>query len=92
MDDRRKNYRAWGALQNCQEPVSPRDALPEDDLVFFLLDLIPQMDLTLFHQYYAQEQGLDRFLETQHGGHEGIQRSRNPSPTHEVRSQQELLE
>jgi hypothetical protein len=38
MDDRRKNYRAWGALQmqNCQEPVSPRDALPEDDLVFFL--------------------------------------------------------
>jgi len=55
--------------------------------VFFLLDLIPQMDLTLFHQYYAQEQGLDRFLETQHGGHEGIQRSRNPSPTHEVRTQ-----
>ncbi|MGA7500630.1 MAG: transposase [Isosphaeraceae bacterium] len=55
MDDRRKNYRAWGALQNCQEPVSPRDALPEDDLAFFLLDLIPQMDLTLFHQYYAQE-------------------------------------
>ena len=37
------------------EPVSPREALPEDDLVFFLLDLIPQMDLTPFHQYYAQE-------------------------------------
>ncbi len=33
----------------------PRDALPEDDLVFFLLDLIPQIDLTPFHQYYAQE-------------------------------------
>src|SRR5215469_7383920 len=55
MDDRRKNYRAWDAQQSCQEPVSPRDALPEDDLVFFLLDLIPQMDLTRFHQYYAQE-------------------------------------
>ena len=55
MDDRRKNYRAWDAQQNCQEPVSPRDALPEDDLVFFLLDLIPQIDLTPFHQYYAQE-------------------------------------
>jgi hypothetical protein len=55
--------------------------------VFFLLDLIPQLDLMLFHQYYAQEQGLNRFLETQHGGHEGIQRSRNPSPTHEVRTQ-----
>lgn len=42
MDDRRKNYRAWDAEQGSREPVSPRDALPEDDLVFFLLDLMPQ--------------------------------------------------
>ena len=28
--------------------------LPEDDLVFFLLDLVPQIDLSPFHQY-AQE-------------------------------------
>jgi transposase len=55
MDDRRKNYRAWDAQQSRQVPVSPREALPEDDLVFFLLDLIPQMDLTPFHQYYARE-------------------------------------
>jgi transposase len=55
MDDRRKKYRAWDAQQSSQEPVSPRDALPEDDLVFFLLDLIPRMELTPFHQYYAQE-------------------------------------
>jgi transposase len=55
MDDRRKNYRTWDAEQNRQEPVSPSDALPENDLVFFLLDLIPQMDLTPFHQYYAVE-------------------------------------
>jgi transposase len=55
MDDRRKNYRAWDAQQNCHDSISPRDALPEDDLVFFLLDLIPQIDLTPFHQYYAQE-------------------------------------
>jgi len=55
MDDRRKNYRAWDAQQNCHDPISPRDALPENDLVFFLIDLIPQMDLTAFHQYYAQE-------------------------------------
>jgi hypothetical protein len=34
MDDRRKNYRARGAPRNCQEPVSPRAALPEDDPVF----------------------------------------------------------
>ena len=46
MDDRRKNYRAWDAQQNCHDSISPRDALPDDDLVFFLLDLIPQIDLT----------------------------------------------
>ena len=55
MDDRRKNYRAWDPEQSCREPVSPRDALPEDDLIFFLLDLMPQLDLTPFHQYYARE-------------------------------------
>jgi len=55
MDDRRKNYRAWDAQQSCHEPISPREALPEDDLVFFLLDLIPQIALTPFHQYYARE-------------------------------------
>jgi transposase len=55
MDDRRKNYRAWDAQQNCHEPVSPGNALPEGDLVFFLLELIPQLDLTPFHKYYAPE-------------------------------------
>jgi transposase len=55
MDDRRKNYRPWDADQGSQEPVSPRDALPEDDLVFFLLDLVPQLDLSPFHAHYARE-------------------------------------
>ncbi len=55
MHGPRKNYRAWDAQQCSQEPVAPRDALPEDDLVFFLLDLVPQIDLSPFHQYYAQE-------------------------------------
>ena len=55
MDDRRKNYREWDPERSIQEPVSPRDALPEDDLVFFLLDLIPQLDLSPFHQHYARE-------------------------------------
>jgi transposase len=53
MDERRKTYRAWNAQGNSREPVAPRDALPEDDLVFFLLDLIPQIDLMPFHRYYA---------------------------------------
>src|SRR4051794_36166566 len=55
MDERRKNYRTWDADQASHEPVSPRDALPEGDLVFFLIDLIPQLDLAGFHAYYARE-------------------------------------
>ena len=55
MDVYRKTYRAWDAQQNCHDPISPRDALPENDLVFFLIDLIGQFDLTPFHEYYARE-------------------------------------
>jgi transposase len=55
MDGRRKNYRAWDPQQNCHDPIAPRDALPEDDLVFFLIDLIPQLDLTPFHEHYSGE-------------------------------------
>jgi transposase len=55
MDGRRKNYRAWDPQQNGHEAISPREALPEDDLVFFLIDLIPQLDIAPFHRYYSQE-------------------------------------
>jgi transposase len=55
MEGRRKNYRAWDPQQNGHDAISPREALPEDDLVFFLIDLIPQLDLTPFHKHYAQE-------------------------------------
>jgi transposase len=55
MAGRRKTYRAWDPQQNGHDSISPREALPEDDLVFFLIDLIPQLDLTPFHQHYAQE-------------------------------------
>jgi transposase len=55
MGDRRKSYRPWDAERGSHEPVSPRDALPEDDLVFFLLDLVPQLDLSPFHGHYARE-------------------------------------
>ena len=55
MDDQLKTYRAWDAQQGSQQLVSPGDVLPEDDLVFFLLDVVPQMDLSAFHQHYARE-------------------------------------
>jgi hypothetical protein len=51
----RQHYRVWDAQQSSQKPVSPCEALPEDALVFFLLDLIPQLDLSTFHQHYARE-------------------------------------
>ena len=54
MEDR-KNYRAWDGQQSSLAAVSPREALPENDLVFFLLDLIPQLDLSAFHRHYASE-------------------------------------
>ena len=52
MDDRRKQYKAWDAQQGSQQAVTPHAALPEDDLVFFLLDTVPELDLSAFHQYY----------------------------------------
>jgi transposase len=55
MEGQRKTYRTWDAQQNSHDPVSPRDTLPENDLVFFLIDLIPQLDLTPFHEHYARE-------------------------------------
>jgi transposase len=55
VEDRRKNYRPWDAQQSIQQAVSPREALPEDDLVFFLLDTVPELDLSAFHQPYARE-------------------------------------
>jgi transposase len=55
MDDPRKNYRPWNPQSNSEQAVSPREALPEDDLVFFLLDTVPQLNLSAFHQYYVRE-------------------------------------
>lgn len=55
MEDRRKNYRAWDAVQGRREAICPQDVLPPNDLVFFILDTIPQLDLSAFHSYYADE-------------------------------------
>ena len=55
MEDRRKNYRPWDAQQGSRQAVSPQEALPEDDLVFFLLDTVPGLDLSAFHLHYVGE-------------------------------------
>ena len=55
MDDRAKRFRTWDALDGRQEILSPETVLPEDDLVFFLLDTIPQLDLSAFYEYYSTD-------------------------------------
>jgi transposase len=55
MDERRKHYKAWDSQQGSQQAIAPQQVLPEDDLVFFLLDTVPELDLSAFHQYYGNE-------------------------------------
>ncbi len=52
---RRKKYRAWNPEAYAHQPLSPADRLPEDDLVFFLLDVVPQLDLDAFYESYELE-------------------------------------
>jgi len=51
----RKTFRAWKPNEYAHQPVIPSDVLPEDDLVFFLLDLVPQLDLGPIYAYYERE-------------------------------------
>ncbi len=45
-DTRGKTYRPWNPEAYRQQAHTPAAKLPEDDLVFFLLDLVPQLDLS----------------------------------------------
>jgi transposase len=56
MNDRRgKTYRPWDPLSYRQQAHAPDSKLPEGDLVFFLLDVVPQLDLTRFYAPYEEE-------------------------------------
>jgi transposase len=50
-----KRFRDWNPLEGRQEILSPESALPEDDLVFFLLDTVPQLDLSAFYEAYSTD-------------------------------------
>ena len=52
---RRKKYRPWNPEAYAHLILSPADRLPEDDLVFFLLDVVPQLDLDAFYASYELE-------------------------------------
>jgi transposase len=51
----RKTYRPWGPQRYRQEAQSPDAKLPEGDVVVFLLDLVPQLDLRRFYAPYEDE-------------------------------------
>jgi transposase len=56
MDDGAgKTYRAFEPERYAQQAYSPAQKLPEGDLVYFLLDLVPQLDLSRFRRYYEDE-------------------------------------
>ena len=55
MDGRVKRFREWDPSQGRQAIVSPETVLPEHDLVFFLLETIPGLDLSAFYEYYSKD-------------------------------------
>jgi transposase len=53
-----KQFRPWNPDQSFLFPPSPRDWLPENHLVYFLLDVVPQMSLQpILQPYQAEERG-----------------------------------
>lgn len=50
-----KTYRPWNPQRYRQQAHSPASKLPEGDLVFFLLDVVPKVDLSQFYAPYEQE-------------------------------------
>ena len=54
----RKTFRPWDPDQVFLFPPAPKDWLPEGPLVYFLLDVVPQMDLQpLLKPYQAESRG-----------------------------------
>ena len=50
-----KAYRPWTPELYAQQAHAPAAKLPEDDLVFFLLDVVPALDLARIHAVYQDE-------------------------------------
>lgn len=50
-----KTFRAWKPYEYVQQGVAPADVLPENDLVFFVLETVPRLDLSAIYAYYERE-------------------------------------
>ena len=55
VDTPRKTYRPWNPDAYRQQAHTPLDKLPEGDLVFFLLDVVAQLDLSRVYAPYEEE-------------------------------------
>jgi transposase len=51
----KKTYRDWSPTQGYMFPPSPQDWLPEDDLVYFILDTVATLELAPIFAYYERE-------------------------------------
>ena len=61
MEEIHKTFRPWDAAANATRSYSPASELPEDDLVFFLLETIPQLNSSAFYSQYAETRGAPPF-------------------------------
>ena len=52
-----KTYRSWNPDQAYLLPPSPRDWLPEGDLVYFLLDVVKELDISAIVAKYESGDG-----------------------------------
>jgi|SRR5882724_6313745 len=50
-----ETYRPWEPQRYRQEVHSPEAKLPEGNVVFFLLDTVPQLDVRRFYAPYEDE-------------------------------------
>ena len=50
-----KAYRPWTPELYAHQAHAPSAKLPEDDLVFFLIDVVPKLDLSKIHAPYQDE-------------------------------------
>jgi transposase len=50
-----KTYRPWTPEFYAQQAHTPAAKLPDDDLVFFLIDVVPKLDLARIHAPYQDE-------------------------------------
>src|SRR5262245_42215348 len=55
MNEPRKTYRPWDPQAYRQQAHPPSSKLPEGDLVFFLLDLVPHLDLGAIYAPYEDQ-------------------------------------